>query len=77
MASLGRVLVIDDELEVALLLHDALTDFDYTVKMAVTGPEGLTLVPVFKPDVVLLDLWCSRWRSTSYPSHLNWQSLSA
>jgi hypothetical protein len=25
--------------------------------MAVTGPEGLNLVPVFKPDVVLLDLW--------------------
>ena len=57
MASLGRVLVIDDELEVALLLHDALTVFGYTVKMAVTGPEGLNLVPVFKPDVVLLDLW--------------------
>jgi hypothetical protein len=29
MASLGRVLVIDDELEVALLLHDAL---GYTAK---------------------------------------------
>ena len=42
MASLGRVLVIDDEVEVALLLHDALTVFGYTAKMAVTGPEGLS-----------------------------------
>jgi DNA-binding NtrC family response regulator len=57
MASLGRVLVIDDEPEVALLLHDALTDFGYTVKIAVTGPEGLDLVRAFSPEVVLLDLW--------------------
>jgi DNA-binding NtrC family response regulator len=57
MSSLGRVLVIDDDPDVALLLHDALAEFGYTVKIIATGSEALPLVSVYKPDVVLLDLW--------------------
>jgi DNA-binding NtrC family response regulator len=57
MASLGRVLVIDDDSDVALLLRDALAEFGYTVKVSATGSEALPLVAAYKPDVVLLDLW--------------------
>lgn len=57
MPSLGRVLVVDDDPEVASLLRDALTDFGYTVETGATGPQGLGLVSAWHPDVVLLDLW--------------------
>ena len=57
MSSLGRVLVVEDEPEVSALLRDALTDFGYTVEVAVTGPQGLSLVSAWHPDVVVLDLW--------------------
>jgi CheY-like chemotaxis protein len=53
---LGRVLVVDDEPEVGAVLRDALVDFGYVVKTAVSGREALGLMPVFQPDVVLLDV---------------------
>jgi CheY-like chemotaxis protein len=54
-APLGRVLVVDDEQLVAATLRDALVHAGYAVKVAVSGREALGLVPVFEPDVVLLD----------------------
>ena len=56
MPSLGRVLVVDDEPEVCGVLRDALLDSGYSVKTAVSGREALGLIPVFQPDVVLLDV---------------------
>lgn len=53
---LGRVLVVDDESEVGATLRDALVDFGYVVKNAVSGDEALALMPVFQPDTVLLDV---------------------
>jgi two-component system nitrogen regulation response regulator GlnG len=53
---LGRVLVVDDEPEVGAVLRDALVDSGYIVKVSVSGREALGLVPVFQPDVVLLDV---------------------
>jgi DNA-binding response OmpR family regulator len=53
---LGRVLVVDDELQVGALLQEALVDFGYLVKTAVSGVEALGLMPVFQPYVVLLDV---------------------
>jgi DNA-binding NtrC family response regulator len=52
----GRILVVEDELEVAALLEDAVAEFGYAVRVASTGQEALRLVPEFRPDVVLLDL---------------------
>src|SRR5436190_2243759 len=43
MVSLGRVLVVEDEPQVALLLHDALQDFGYEALVAVNGHEALRL----------------------------------
>jgi len=54
--SRGRVLVIDDEPHVGGMLREVLTEFGYVVKHAGGGVEGLQLVPLFEPDVVLLDL---------------------
>jgi DNA-binding response OmpR family regulator len=55
-SSLGRVLVVDDEPHVAAMLRDVLVELGYVVKVAVRGAEALKLVPVFEPEVVLLDL---------------------
>jgi CheY-like chemotaxis protein len=56
MPSLGRVLIVDDEPEVCGVLRDTLLDSGYSVKTAVSGREALGLIPVFQPDVVLLDV---------------------
>jgi two-component system, response regulator, stage 0 sporulation protein F len=55
-SSRGRVLVVEDEPHVGAMLRDILTELSYAVKHAVGGPEALKLVPVFEPDLVLLDL---------------------
>ena len=55
-SSLGRVLVVEDEPRVGAMLRDVLVELGYIVKVAVGGAEALQLVPVFEPDVVLLDL---------------------
>jgi CheY-like chemotaxis protein len=53
---LGRVLIVEDEREVAAMLHDVLVDLGYHVQEAVSGPAALGLLAVYQPDVVLLDL---------------------
>lgn len=57
MASLGRVLVVEDEPDVALVLHDTLQEVGYQVRVAVDGHEAVQAVADFAPHVVLLDLW--------------------
>ena len=52
----GRVLVVDDQPSVAEFLRDALTHFGFEVEMALTRSDALALAPLFRPDVVLLDL---------------------
>jgi CheY-like chemotaxis protein len=54
---LGRVLVVDDELELASVLRDALENWGYLARTAASGPEALGLVTVFRPDIVLLDVF--------------------
>jgi DNA-binding NtrC family response regulator len=54
--SLARVLVVDDEPDIAAVLRDALIDLGYAVGLAGDGEAALAIVPVYRPDVVLLDL---------------------
>ena len=54
--SLGRVLVVDDEPSVALVLRDALADLGYEVRIAESGREALRAAVDFQPATVLLDL---------------------
>jgi two-component system, OmpR family, phosphate regulon response regulator PhoB len=51
-----RVVIIEDERDVARLLEFNLTSAGFQVVSAATGSEGLAAVHRHKPDVVLLDL---------------------
>jgi len=52
----GRVLVVEDEIEVAATLLELLVERNYEVLTATTAEEGLKAVPAFRPNVVLLDI---------------------
>ncbi len=54
--STGKVLVVDDELEVRQILQEFLAHRGYDVYAAESGPEALNALDTFKPDVVLLDV---------------------
>lgn len=54
--SLGKVLVVDDELEVRELLREFLSGRGYEALMAGSGMEALDAVEAEKPDLVLLDV---------------------
>jgi two-component system OmpR family response regulator len=52
----ARVLVVDDEPNIAELLSAALTFEGYQVGVAATGTEALDLVRTFRPNLVMLDV---------------------
>ncbi|HEY0093851.1 MAG TPA: sigma-54 dependent transcriptional regulator [Archangium sp.] len=56
MPSEGRVLVVDDHVEMARLLADHLTDVGYTVDVATSGQEALAIVRGRVLDAVVCDL---------------------
>ena len=51
-----RVLCVEDNVDVASLLFEALTDAGYLVDLAYTGEEALAAVATSRPDVILLDI---------------------
>ncbi len=51
-----RILVVDDEPNIAELLSDALTFEGYQVGVASTGAEALEQVRNFRPNLVMLDV---------------------
>ena len=51
-----RVLVVDDNIDQAMMLASALRMKGYTVQSAYTGSDGLKLARQWRPDVVLLDI---------------------
>src|SRR5437867_10897485 len=53
---LGRVLVIDDDPDTVDLFTAILSDAGYEVVGALTGGDGLMVLEVESPDVILLDL---------------------
>ncbi|HEV8440504.1 MAG TPA: response regulator [Methylomirabilota bacterium] len=54
--SLGKLLVVDDEPEVRLVLSEFLTGRGYDVVLADSGSAALAAVEEHKPDLVLLDV---------------------
>ena len=54
--STGRVLVIDDETEVRLVLREFLTGRGYEVTLAESGMAAIASLENERPDVVLLDV---------------------
>lgn len=57
MANQGpRVLIIDDEEQIRRLLKVVLNAHDYSTALAVNGQEGLDLITLFRPDLIILDM---------------------
>jgi DNA-binding response OmpR family regulator len=52
----GRVLVVEDERDVAELIRYNLAREGFDVMVAATGPEGLKSARDFQPEVILLDI---------------------
>ncbi len=57
-ARVGRVLVVEDEPDVAELLRYNLSKEGYDVLLASNGVDALRLVRQSRPDLILLDLRC-------------------
>ena len=53
---MGRILVVDDEVEACNVLHEFLTIKGYEVQTASDGPAALEAVKDFRPHIVLLDM---------------------
>jgi len=51
-----RILVVDDNVDAAELLSDALTGLGYDTRTAYDGPSALEVAAAFNPDVALLDI---------------------
>jgi DNA-binding response OmpR family regulator len=54
--ALGKVLVVDDEMEVRQVLFEFLSSRGYDVSTASGGAEAVAMVETIKPDLVLLDV---------------------
>ncbi len=55
-APAARILVVDDEPNIAELLSAALTFEGYQVGVAATGAEAIEQVRAFRPHLVMLDV---------------------
>ena len=56
MAPMSKVLVVDDELKIARLVRDYLTEAGFVVSLASTGPAAVAAARSERPDLVVLDL---------------------
>src|SRR5437764_12589700 len=56
MTALARVLVVDDDADVAAVLRDCFMEEGYDVQVAVNGRAGLDIFDAWRPHVLLLDL---------------------
>ena len=51
-----RVLILEDDREIATVLSDTLSDEGYDIRCAPNGQEGLVILAQWVPDLILLDL---------------------
>ena len=56
MSEQRRILVVDDEPQIARVLRRSLTSHGYEVQVASEGEEALATYELWKPDVVLTDI---------------------
>jgi DNA-binding NtrC family response regulator len=54
---MATILVVDDELGIRALLSEILTDEGHTVELAENASQARGSRQLFKPDLVLLDIW--------------------
>ncbi len=51
-----RVLAVDDDPGIQLLMRETLAKAGFNVSVAASGPEAIEVCPAFMPDLVLLDI---------------------
>lgn len=56
MANNVRIIVIEDEMEICRFLETVLSNNNYDAKFAKTAKEGIKLVSLYPPEIVILDL---------------------
>lgn len=52
-----KVLIVDDSKLAVDFERDALSRADCDIRVAATGKDALDLIPIFRPDMVILDLY--------------------
>ena len=53
---MARILVVDDQFGVRILLVELFQDDDHEVESAENGEEALRVLRSFEPDLILLDM---------------------
>jgi len=56
MVAMTKVLVVEDELKIARLVREYLTEAGFDVTVALNGEEGLAAARGDRPDLIILDL---------------------
>ncbi len=56
MGRKNKILIIDDEPDIRKLLRISFESQDYSVEEAPNGTEGIKLIPLIQPDLIILDL---------------------
>lgn len=51
-----RILIVEDNENNRILLHDILTFHGYEVALATDGQEGMTLARELRPELILMDI---------------------
>jgi DNA-binding NtrC family response regulator len=54
---MATILVVDDELGIRALLSEILSDEGHTIELAENAAQARSARELFKPDLVLLDIW--------------------
>src|SRR4051812_43999925 len=70
MSNLSDVLVVDDDVTIAALITDCLTDEGYRVRVAYTGTGALDAIHEHTPDLVLLDIMMPGMTGDALLAHL-------
>ena len=60
MAEKKKVMVVDDEENILMLIQDILEDADFSVVTAASGMQCLDMLEKEKPDLLILDIMMSR-----------------
>ncbi|HPB56676.1 MAG TPA: response regulator, partial [Candidatus Aminicenantes bacterium] len=53
---MGKILIVDDEKGIREIFSLLLEERGHTVREASSGEEALTIIPLFSPDLLLLDM---------------------
>ena len=51
-----KILVVDDEENIRLLYEEELEEEGFLVELAKSGEEALEKLPLFRPDLIILDI---------------------